>query len=107
MVVEVSNPLNNPMHYGMDNLYVKTTDAPDSLPKKVWYSEPEAQKMYGEMEHDIYIGVKKAKKKDRKTFGKIVLWLAVSCGVVSAIIYRKNISSFLTNLFKKKPKTTP
>lgn len=107
MVVEVSNPMNNPMHYGRDNLYVKTTDAPDSLPKRVWYSNSEANKLYTEMENDIYTGYKKAKKKKKNTVLKVLLWIAAGCAAVSAVIYRKNIGSFIKNLFKRKPKVTP
>ena len=107
MVVEVSNPMNNPLHNGKDNLYVKTIDAPDSLPNRVWYSNTEANKMYNQIEHDIYVDTKKAKKRKNRVFLKVLGWVAAGCGVVGAIIYRKNIGAFFKNLFKKKPKVTP
>lgn len=108
MVVEVTNPANNPMHYG-DTPPIGVISAPDQLPNRVLYTNVEANRIYNDLQYDIYQTQKEhdrlIKKPKRK---KVLIGLAVAALVVSAVVFRKNIMSFgknvidkVKNLFKK------
>ena len=102
MVVEVYNTLNNPMHYG-DTIPVKYLDAPDKLPKRQWYSDTEASRIYTQMETDIYDGVQNAKPIQKK-FPKVLKIIGIIAAATALIIGGKSAIPTLKKLFKKTPK---
>lgn len=96
MVVEIDNPANKNMHYG-DKLPVGIITAPDRLPKRVLYSNYDAERRYNELQYDIYQDqkhTKPPKKGNIPTVLKIILGTAIAgC----AVIFRKDILKFIKN----------
>lgn len=101
MVVEqIDNPANRNMHYG-DNVPVGTISAPNSLPKRVLYSNKEAERIYNDMQYDIYQTQKHTKKPSKGKF-PMVLKILIGAGLLAGIVTcRKNIWSRLKGLFTK------
>ncbi len=99
MVEEVTNPANKPMHYG-DKPVITTVQAPNTLPKRVIYSGIEARRQYEQMEHDIYDGIRKSKKLEKKKFPAVLKWLFGGIAITAGIFFRKNITKFVKNIFK-------
>jgi|GEM_PF-1619053 hypothetical protein len=101
MVVEqIDNPANRNMHYG-DKVSVGTISAPSSLPKRVLYSNKEAERIYSEMQHDIYQTQKHTKKPSKGKF-PMVLKILIGAGLLAGIVTcRKNLWSKFKSLFSK------
>lgn len=101
MVVEqIDNPANRNMHYG-DKVPVGTISAPNSLPKRVLYSNKEAERIYNEMQYDIYQTQKHTKKPSKGKF-PMVLKILIGAGLLAGIVTcRKNLLSRLKGLFTK------
>ena len=102
MVDHVSNPN---MHYKTTNVGI--LNPPDKLPKKTVYSYAEGQRMYNEMQNDIYDNYKKANP-PKKKFPLVlkILGAITALGVLFAT--RKSILQFVKGLFGEKPKiSTP
>lgn len=109
MEVEVSNPANMPMHYG-DKPAVGVISAPDALPNRILYTNTGANKVYNDIQYDIYQTQKEhgrlIKKSQRK---KSLLILFGIAAIALAFVFRKNITAFgknaigkVKNLFSKK-----
>ena len=101
MVVEqIDNPANRNMHYG-DKVPVGTISAPNSLPKRVLYSNKEAERIYSKMQYDIYQTQKHTKKPSKGKF-PMVLKILIGAGLLAGIVTcRKNLWSKLKSLFSK------
>lgn len=101
MVVEqIDNPANQNMHYG-DKVPVGTISAPNSLPKRVLYSNKEAERIYNDMQYDIYQTQKHTKKPSKGKF-PMVLKILIGAGLLAGIVTcRKNLWSRLKGLFTK------
>ncbi len=100
MVVQVDNPANRNMHNG-DKPVVSTVDAPGFLPKRQLYSYYEAEKQFKEVQQDIFEKQKKTKAPDKKKIPNIIKILLGAGVITTGIIFRKNIVSFIKNIFKK------
>lgn len=101
MVVEVTNPDNNPMHYG-DWPAVKIVSAPDKLPNRVLYTNVEANRVYNDLQYDIYKTQKEHNRLLKKPKTKTLILVLSSLGVIAlGIIFRKNIINFSKNLVDK------
>lgn len=101
MVVEqIDNPANRSMHYG-DRVPVGTIAAPNTLPKRVLYSNKEAERIYNEMQYDIYQTQKHTKKPSKGKF-PMVLKIVIGVGLLASVVsFRKGIWSKLKGLFSK------
>ena len=102
MEVEVTNPANSPMHYG-DYPVVGIIKPPDALPNRILYTNAEANRVYNDIQYDIYQTQKEhdriiKKPKNWSTFFKIVVGAALA---TLAIVYRKNIAQFFKSAFQK------
>jgi len=107
MVVEVPNPVNSYMHYGDRDPVVSVIDAPDYMPKRIWYSNNEANKTYNELQHDIYQTAKQTKKPKKGKFPTVLKIVGAGIVVGLAIVFRKDIGALLKkiNPFKKSAPT--
>ena len=89
--IYTENPANSPMHYG--DFTVGKITPPDSIPKYRLYSYAEGEQRYNEIQHDLYVGAKKAKphrKKGIPLILKILGGLAVIGTAVAAVFkFRK------------------
>ncbi|MBQ8458943.1 hypothetical protein IJ541_02445 [bacterium] len=99
MVVEVVNPQNSSMHYG-DKPAVRVINAPDQLPKRVLYTNAEADKIYHEIQYDIYDKARHTKRPPKGKFPTVLKILGGIIAVGAAIVFRKNIASFCKKIFK-------
>ena len=101
MVVEVTNPANNNMHYG-DKPAVGIISAPDALPNRVLYTNAEANRTYNDLQYDIYQTQKVHDRLIKKPKPKTLLKIAGAIVVVTlGIVFRKNIVSFGKNVYSK------
>ncbi len=97
MVEQVDNPANKSMHYG--NHSVGILNPPNKLPKCVLYSAREGDKMFNQMEHDLYVGQKKAKPPERHKF-PLILKIAGAIAILGGIVFSgKGILSGIKNIF--------
>lgn len=100
MVVEqIDNQANKHMHYG-DKPPIGIVNAPDKLPKKVLYSNAEANKIYNQMQHDIYEKQKHTKAPKKGKFPMILKIILGIIGIGAAIRFRKNIGNRIKKIFK-------
>lgn len=100
MVVEqIKNPANKSMHYG-DKPPIGVITAPDKVPKKVLYSNAQAERIYNQMQYDLYQSEKHAKPPKKGEFPLILKILTGSAGIILGITYRKDISKHLKKIFK-------
>ncbi len=102
MVEQIDNPANKIMHYGSTNVGVLYP--PDKLPKVQVYSYKEGEQIYNQMQYDLYQTQKQAKAPEKHKFPTILKIGFTSIALCSAIIFKKDISKFIKNLFKKHPK---
>ena len=100
MVVEVANPLNQKMHNG-DKPVVGVIPASDALPNRVLYTNANANRVYNDIQYDIYQGVKNASPPKKGGFPPVLKILAAAVLLGTAIIFRKNIWKFCKNIFRK------
>ncbi len=94
--LQVDNPANKQMHYGQTSVGILTP--PDRLPKVLVYSGIEAQKRYDDMQHDLYVSEKKAKKYEKRGFPTILKYLGVGIIAAGIIKCRKDIIKGLKKL---------
>ena len=102
MVVEVENPVNKSMHSG-DKPPVSVIEAANKLPNRVLYTNTDANRVYNELQYDIFQTQKehdRALNSPKKKKGIIVAALFAGV-VVTGIIFRKNISNFFKNIFAR------
>lgn len=100
MVEQVDNPANKYMHYGQTNVGI--LNPPNTLPKVQLYSFTEGIKTYNEMQQDLYIKEKKAKPYNpHKSVPTILKIIFGGASVLSLVIFRKDITKYLKNLFHK------
>ncbi|MBR1423994.1 hypothetical protein IJ579_00350 [bacterium] len=90
--------VNSNMHYGTTDVGILTP--PDKLPKTTLYSYTEGQKMYNDMQHDIYVNSKKSKPK-KKGFPLVLKITAAIGATVGLILGRKAIFNFFKGIFNK------
>lgn len=109
MVVEITNPRNQHMHNG-DKPVAGVIAASDSLPNRILYTNTYANRVYNDMQYDIYKSAKKTKSPKEKGFTNVFIVLSALIALGTAIKFRKNIYDFAKNLyakiksvFKKKP----
>lgn len=105
MVVEFENPANKKMHYG-DKLPVGVINAPDRLPKRVLYSNYDAERRYNELQYDIYQDQKHTKPPKKGKFPTILKIILETATAGCAIIFRKDIFKFIKNFKNPFRKTT-
>ncbi len=86
MVVQIENPANKSMHYG-DEVFAKNLSMPDKLPKKMLYSDREAEQRYNEIQADIFQKQKKAKPKEVVKF-PMVLKILLGVGATLALLFK-------------------
>ena len=85
--IYAQNPANSVMHYG--DFTVGQVKPPDYIPKYRLYSYAEGEQRYNEIQHDLYIGAKKAKPKQKDGFPpilKVLGIIAVIAGVTAAVL---------------------
>lgn len=99
MVVEIENPANKSMKYG-ERILVKSIDVPDRLPQKVLYSPQEANRIYNEIENDIYEGQKRAKPYQKTKFPTVLKIIGGAIGLSVIILKGKTFLTSLKRLFK-------
>lgn len=100
MVVEqIDNPANKHMHYG-DKPPIGVISAPDKLPKRVLYSNAQAERMYNEMQYDLYQSEKHTKPPKKGRFPTILKIIIGAAGVTLGVIFRKDITKYLKKIFK-------
>lgn len=102
MVVEVANPINKSMHSG-DKPPVSLVEAADKLPNRVLYTNVEANRIYNELQYDIYQTQKEHNRtinSPKKRTGLIVA-VCFTGIVITGIIFRKNISKWFSSVFKR------
>ena len=100
MVVEqISNPANKHMHYG-DKPPIGVINAPDKLPKKVVYSNEQAERIYNEMQYDLYQSEKHAKPPKKGEFPTVLKIIIGGVGLTLGITFRKDITKYLKKIFK-------
>lgn len=105
MVEQIDNPANRNMHYG-DRPVVGVIGAPDRLPKKTLYSPQEADKVYNELQYDLYQSEKHTKPPKKGSF-PLVLKIIFGAGALAfGIAFRKDLSKFLKKIFKNPFKKT-
>ena len=102
MVVEVSNPINKTMHNG-DMPPVTIIEAADKLPNTVLYTNVEANRIYNNLQYDIYQTQKEHDRtlnSPKKRTGLIVATIFTGI-VITGILFRKNISKLISSIFKR------
>lgn len=111
MVVELANPLNQHMHYG-DKPVAGVISASDSLPNRVMYTNTNANRVYNDIQYEIYQNSKNAPPPKKGGFPPVLKILAGAIALCTAVIFRKKIWMFckscftrLKNIFKRKPAT--
>ena len=87
--LQVDNPANKSMHYGQTSVGILTP--PNSLPKANVYSGIEAQKRYDEMQQDLFLSEKKAKKYEKKGFPTILKIIGGGALIAGTLAYRRKI----------------
>lgn len=100
MVVQIDNPANRQMHNG-DLPVVKNLEAVGYLPKRQLYSDYEAQKNFNQVQMDIYETQRRTKAPDRRKFPTILKILIPTTVVALGILFRKDLTKLVKNLFKK------
>ncbi len=106
MVVEIENPANKNMHYG-DKQPVGVITAPDRLPKRTLYSNIEAERMYNQLQYDIYETQKHTKPPKKGDFPTVLKFVTGTLTAGAAIVFRKDIFKFLKNLKNPFKRTIP
>ena len=98
MVVEVTNPANNGMHYG-DKPAVSVIPVPDKLPNRILYTNVEANRIYNDLQYDIYQTQKEHDRiiKKPKSWKTWLTIFAAATLVTLGVVYRKNLVSLLKN----------
>ena len=81
--IYTENPANSPMHYG--DFTVGKITPPDYIPKYRLYSYAEGEQSYNEIQHDLYVGAKKAKPKQRKS-SPLILKILGGIAVIGAAV---------------------
>ena len=81
--IYVENPANKHMHYG--DYTVGALNPPDYIPKYRIYSYTEGEKIYNEIQHDLYVESKKAKPYRKKGF-PLVLKILGAIAALGAVI---------------------
>lgn len=99
MVEQIDNPANKAMHYGNPNMGV--LNPPDHLPKVQLYSWKEGDRIYNQMQQDLYQSSKHARPPKRHKFPMILKILFGGAFISFAIANRKNIFNFIKKPFKK------
>lgn len=100
MVVEqIDNPANKHMHYG-DKPPIGVINAPNKLPQKVVYSNAQANKIYNQMQYDLYQSEKYAKPPKKGKFPTILKILIGTVGITLGYIFRKDLGKLLKKVFK-------
>lgn len=102
MVEQLDNPANKSMHYG--TLNVGVLNPPDRLPKVQLYSYREGERIYNQMQHDLYQGQKHAKPPEKHKFPTILKIITGAVIISSVLVFPKNILKSIKNIFKKQPK---
>lgn len=97
MVEQIDNPANKSMHYG--NHRVGLLNPPDKLPKTVLYSGREGDRMFNQMEHDLYVGQKHANPPERHKFPLILKIIGGATVLLSGMFCFKGIRKFVKKLF--------
>lgn len=100
MVVEIENPANRAIRYEPDRILVKSIAVPDRLPKKVLYSNQEANRIYNEIERDIYESQKRAKPYSENKFPAVLKILGGAIALFAVIFKGKSLLKMLKNIFK-------
>ena len=110
MVVEMANSLNRHMHNG-DKPVVGVIAAPDALPNRVLYTNTNANRVYNDLQYEIYQDEKHASPPKKSALPPVLVLVLGLAGIGTAIVFRKKIYAFckgafskLINLFKKSPK---
>ena len=98
--LQIDNPANKHMHYDT-RTPVGVITPPDKLPSVVVYSTIEGEKIFNQMEHDLYVGRKNAKKLNTYKFPQVLKIFGGIALAAGAIIFRKDIGKFLKKLFCK------
>lgn len=101
MVEQIDNPANKIMHYGNPNVGI--LNPPDKFPVVQVYSYKEGEKIYNQMQYDIYQKQQKAKPPE-KNFPTILKIGFFGIGISSLVLFRKDITKFVKNLFKRHSK---
>ncbi len=101
MVEQIDNPANKIMHYGNSSVGILTP--PDKFPSVQLYSYKEGERIYNQMQYDIYQKQKHAKPPE-KGFPAILKIAFTGIAISSLAIFRKDITKFVKNLFKRHPK---
>mgnify|MGYP007099290598 FL=1 len=96
--LQVDNPANKAMHYRQTSVGI--LNPPDRLPKVTVYSGVEAQKRYDEMQHDLYISEKRAKKYEKRGFPTILKIIGGGAIIAGIIKCRKNIWKGIKKLLR-------
>ena len=113
MVVEVSNPLNQHMHYG-DKPVAGVIAASDALPNRIMYTNTNANRVYNDMQYEIYQTAKHTPTPSKGKFPPILTISGCCLAIGAAFAFRKNIWAFcikalnkIKNIFKKAPTASP
>ena len=113
MVVEVSNPLNQHMHYG-DKPVAGIISASDALPNRILYTNTNANRVYNDMQYEIYQTAKHTPPPSKGQFPPILKIAGGLLALGTAIIFRKKIWTFcinsfnkFKNIFKRRPPASP
>lgn len=100
MVVEqIENPANKHMHYG-DKPPIGVVNAPNKLPKKVLYSNAEAERIYNQMQYDIYQSQKHTKPPKKGKFPMVLKIILGTLAICGGIIFRKDLGKLIKKVFK-------
>lgn len=100
MVVEIDNPANKHMHYG-DGVIVKNLEVPDKLPKRILYSNSDANQKFEQIQADIYNGQKHAKPIENVKTPTIIKILLGVTGAAAILLGGKKILKTIKNIFTK------
>lgn len=99
MVVEqINNPANKQMHYG-DKPPIGVVNTPNKPPKKVLYSNAEAERLFNELQYDIYQSQKHTKAPKKGKFPTVLKIILGSLGLCSAVIFRKDLIKLVKKVF--------
>ena len=92
--LRVDNPANNFMKY--DSWHLESVTPPDSLPKYRIYSNEETQRLYNQLEQDIYQKYNKIEPK-KKGFPKILKYfIGIGLATLLAFISKEPIMNLFT-----------